>query len=150
MNLHRISAFHPTALPHQIAQELSRWFDPSASQHGDTSSAATADWMPPVDILEYADRFVLTADIPGVDPGKVDVSLEKGVLSLSGSREQLSEAQGVESKRQERVTGRFFRRFALPDTVDGESVTAAHRHGVLEVIIPKRPATQPRRITVTH
>jgi HSP20 family protein len=103
-----------------------------------------------VDIEEYADKFVLTADVPGVDLKSVDVTLEKGVLTLSGSREKAAENSGVEARRIERTNGRFFRRFSLPDTVDGEAVTAKAANGVLEVVIPKRPQSQPRKIAVAH
>ena len=70
------------------------------------------------------------------------------MLTLAGTREQSVQKQGVESRRSERVTGRFYRRFSLPDTVDAEAVQAQGKHGVLEITIPKRAATQPRRITV--
>jgi len=143
-----LTRYEPWSLHRALLNEITRSFDPSASQ--DASVGATADYAPAVDITEYADRFVLAADLPGVDPGNVEITLEKGVLTLSGSREKTVEAPGVESRRQERLTGKFYRRFALPDSVDGEAVTAAGKHGVLEITIPKRPAAQPRRITVTH
>ena len=103
-----------------------------------------------MDIDEYGDRFVLRADVPGVDPGSIEVTLEKGVLTLSGSREAAVEQNGVERRRIERAAGRFHRRFTLPDTVDSEAVSASNKHGVLEVVIPKRPQVQPRKIAVTH
>jgi len=115
----------------------------------DASSGATADWIPSVDILEYDDRFVLHADVPGVNPDSIEITLEKGVLSVTGERNSVS-AEGAERRRAERASGRFYRRFALPDTVDADSVTASNRNGVLEITIPKRPQSQPRRITVTH
>jgi len=88
--------------------------------------------------------------VPGVDLKSVEVTLEKGVLTLSGSREKAVEKSGVEARRIERASGRFFRRFNLPDTVDGEAVSAKGGNGVLEVVIPKRPQAQPRKIVVSH
>ena len=145
MTLHR---YQPWGLHQQLWNEVNKLFDNASSS--DASSAATADWAPAVDIEEHADKFVLFADVPGVDPATIEVTLEKGVLSLTGSRAARVEQKEVQSRREERVSGRFFRRFSLPDTVDSESVKASNKNGVLEIVIPKRPASQPRRITVTH
>jgi HSP20 family protein len=143
-----LTRYEPWSLHRALLNEISRSFDANAAQ--DASVGATADYAPAVDIAEYADRFVLSADLPGVDPAAVEITLEKGVLTLAGSREKAVEQKDVESRRTERLTGKFYRRFALPDSVDGEAVTAAGKHGVLEITIPKRPAAQPRRITVKH
>jgi len=140
----------PWALHRELVREVSRVFD-RAGADNDASTAASAEWSPAVDIEEYSDRFVLRADVPGIDPASVEVTLDKGVLTLSGAREQaIVEANAPEHRRIERVNGRFHRRFTLPDTVDSDSVSASGKHGVLEVVIPKRPQIQPRRITVTH
>ena len=138
------------ALHRELLDEINRYVSGDVATANDTSSAATADWAPAVDIEEYADRFVLYADVPGIDPATIEVTLDKGVLSLSGSREKPVDQAGVERRRHERATGRFFRRFSLPDTVDSDSVSARGNNGVLEVVIPKRPAAQPRRIAVSH
>lgn len=141
--------YQPWSVHWELLNEFNRYF--VRSGNADASSGATAaEWMPAVDIEEYADKFVLVADVPGVDLNSVEVTLEKGVLTLSGKREKAAEAAGVEARRIERANGRFLRRFNLPDTVDGESVTAKGSNGVLEIAIPKRPAAQPRKITVSH
>ena len=100
------------------------------------------------DIVEEKSRFLLRADVPGVSPGDIDVSMDAGVLTVSGERhaDERSEDDGV--RRTERSTGRFFRRFTLPDTADAESITARSQNGILEVAIPKLPAVQARRIAV--
>lgn len=136
----------PWSLHEQLLQEMNRFFDRAGSN--DASSAATADWAPGVDIEEYGDRFVLYADVPGVDPASIEVTLEKGVLTLAGGRDAQAQKEGAERRRSERPAGRFHRRFTLPDTVDSDAVSASGRNGVLEVVIPKRPQLQPRRITV--
>lgn len=142
-----LTRYEPWSLHRALLNEISRSFDGNPQ---DASSAATADYAPQVDIAEYTDKFVLSADLPGVDPATVEITLENGVLSLTGSREKTVEAKGVESRRSERALGKFYRRFALPDTVDGDAVSASGKHGVLEITIPKRAAVQPRRISVTH
>jgi HSP20 family protein len=124
-------------------QELRREFNGTAA-----TSAAIADWIPPADIAEYADRFVLQLDVPGVDIATIDITLDRGVLSVSGERQQEALVQEVERSRTERPHGRFHRRFTLPDTVDAASVRAVGRNGILEVTIPKQEKAQPRRIQV--
>jgi HSP20 family protein len=140
--------YQPWGLHQDLWNEVNKLFDRSTAN--DASSGATAEWAPAVDIEEHADKFVLFADVPGVDPASIEVTLEKGVLTLSGTRERAVEQKDVQARREERAAGRFFRRFSLPDTIDTDSVKASGKHGVLEVVIPKRPASQPRRITVTH
>ncbi len=139
--------YQPWSLHRELWNEVNQLFDRVAANN-DGSSGATAEWAPAVDIDEYSDRFVLAADIPGVDPASIEVTLENGVLTLSGSREQNAQKDGVESRRIERASGRFYRRFSLPDTVDADTVKAQGKHGVLEITIAKRAASQPRRITV--
>lgn len=107
-----------------------------------------ADWVPAVDIVEEKDRFVLKADVPGVDPAEIEVSMDSGVLSVSGERhsETSDESEGL--KRVERISGKFYRRFSLPETADAEGIAAKSSNGILEVTIPKQPEIQARRITV--
>jgi HSP20 family protein len=106
-----------------------------------------------VDIREYSDRFQLLLDVPGVEPKDVEITLDNGVLTVSGTRleEKVVGSNGSEQPQQQRIErplGRFHRRFILPDTVDADNVNASGRHGVLEIIIRKQPKAQPRRIEV--
>ena len=114
----------------------------------DESNPAAAEWTPAVDIEEHADKYVLTADVPGVDPATIEITLEKGLLTLAGSRDKAVEQPGIESRRTERIAGRFLRRFTLPESVDAEGVKATGKQGVLQVVIPKREAAKARKITV--
>ncbi|MEJ2761071.1 MAG: Hsp20/alpha crystallin family protein [Gammaproteobacteria bacterium] len=132
----------------QLQDELNRVFN--AWSTNDTSGV-TADWIPATDIVEYSDRFELYIDLPGVDPNAVEITLDNGVLTLSGERTRLvsGEEEGEPThRRTERGRGRFYRRFILPETVDTESVEARGSNGVLEIRILKQPKAQPRRITV--
>lgn len=137
----------PWSVHQELFNEVNRFFNRTGAN--DTASAPTAEWSPSVDIQEYTDKFVLNADVPGVDPASIEITLEKGVLTLAGTREQTVEKTGAERRLVERTAGRFHRRFTLPDTVDAESISASGRNGVLEVVVPKRPQVQPRRIVVT-
>jgi HSP20 family protein len=115
---------------------------------GDVADGATVSWIPHVDIHEEAERYVVAADLPGVEGKDIQITAEKGVLTIKGERrqEKKSSKDGYESV--ERATGTFLRRFTLPETVDAEAIKATHVNGVLEVTIPKRPTAQPRRIEI--
>jgi HSP20 family protein len=139
----------PWAVLNQLQRHLNHYLDgDNTNSDHSASSAATADWIPAADIAEYADRFVMKIDIPGVDPNGVEITLEQGVLSIVGNREH-EEAEGnVQRARTERPAGRFHRRFSLPETVDSNGVRAAGKFGVLEIVIPKQPKAQPQRIKI--
>lgn len=109
-----------------------------------------------MDIREARDRFVILADLPGNDPANVEVWMDKGVLSLKGERKSATgdaydgddASNEVRFSRIERSTGRFHRRFTLPDSADADGITAMGHNGVLEIAIPKRAESTPRRIQV--
>ena len=119
-----------------------------SGDESDDSRVVTGRWAPAVDIREEQDQFVLVADIPGVDPKNIDITMENNVLTVKGERhlEQRDEKQGY--SRIERVYGAFYRRFSLPDSADAEHISAKGEHGVLTITIPKKEKAQPRRITV--
>lgn len=143
-----VTRYEPWSLQRDLWNEMGRALE-RMQQSDDASSGATADWVPPVDIEESKDKFVIYADVPGIDPASIEVTLENGVLTLSGSREgQVEQQDAAERRRVERARGRFYRRFTLPDTADADNVSARGTHGVLEIVIPKRAASQPRRISV--
>ncbi|MEE9494064.1 MAG: Hsp20/alpha crystallin family protein [Gammaproteobacteria bacterium] len=105
-------------------------------------------WSPRVDIQETDSSYIIYADIPGVDPADIELSLEKNVLTLSGKRDSYDTDECDAYKRIERSYGVFSRKFTLPDSVDSETVSAKSEHGVLTVTIPKREKPQAKRITV--
>jgi len=114
----------------------------------DDSSVVTSQWVPRVDVKEEKDRFVLYADLPGIDPDDIDVSMDKGILTIKGERKSETSEQTDRFSRVERHYGSFYRRFSLPDSADAEGIQAHGRNGVLEITIPKRAEAAPRRIQV--
>jgi HSP20 family protein len=108
----------------------------------------TPRFMPVVDVFEEKDALVLTAEVPGLKADDVKVDVEKNVLTLSGERKLESKEDRRGYKLVERKYGAFTRSFALPETVDGEKIEAALADGVLTIRVPKRPQSQPRKITV--
>lgn len=146
MNITRFEPWNLINLLHRDLDQIAgqRFGVTGASENGQS----VADWVPAVDIVEEKDHFVLRADVPGVKAEDIDVSMENGVLSVSGQRlhESTEEAEGV--RRMERVSGKFYRRFNLPETADADAISARSNNGILEVIIPKQPEVKARRITV--
>lgn len=132
-------------LPDEIRQAFDRFLQP---EDNDASGVVTSQWAPRVDIREDEQRFVILADIPGVDPAQIEVSMDKGILTIKGEREAGSAEQGSKFTRIERARGGFHRRFALPDSADAEGITANGKFGVLEIVIPKKAQATPRRITI--
>ncbi|HEY5622379.1 MAG TPA: Hsp20/alpha crystallin family protein [Gammaproteobacteria bacterium] len=140
--------YNPWSLLDRLSRDADSVFGRlPVSAEGDEPYAVN-DWLPAIDIREEDDRYLLHADVPGVSAEDINVTLDNGVLTLTGQRETQSESDRDGLRRAERVSGRFFRRFSLPDTADSTAVSADYRNGVLEVSIPKQPATQPRRIEV--
>jgi HSP20 family protein len=137
----------PWSVVPRLQDEINRLF--GIAKESDSSSA-TAAWVPMVDIFEYANRFELFVDLPGVDPGQVALTLDGGVLTLAGNRteQEIETQEKVSARRLERGLGAFHRRFVLPDTADGERVKASGKNGVLKVTIPKQERSMPRKIPI--
>lgn len=133
------------AFPVDIRHAFERFFQ---NEEGDGSNVVTSQWAPRVDIKEEEQRFVIYADVPGVDPTNIEVNMEKGILTIKGERAvEQSEANG-RFTRVERAHGKFHRRFALPDSADADNISASGKLGVLEIVIPKKAEKAPRRITI--
>lgn len=137
--------YEPWSLVARLHDEINRT---ARNWSGEETSSATADWVPAADVMEYADRFELFVDLPGVRANEVEITLESGVLTLSGKKNAVLSSDEVLHARRERSAGSFYRRFILPDTVDADGVKATERGGVLEVTIPKLAKALPRRIEV--
>ena len=130
--------------PDEVRQAFDRFFQ---AEESDASNVVTSQWAPRVDIREDEQRFVILADVPGVDPAQIEVSMEKGILTIKGER-QAPNGDNGKYTRVERAHGVFHRRFTLPDSADAEGITATGKFGVLEIVIPKKPLATPRRITI--
>ena len=146
-----ITRYNTWTQPHRFQDEMKQVFDRFfGEEEGDQSNVVTSQWTPRVDVKEQDKRFVILADIPGVDPKDIEVSMDKGILTIRGERQSETKDQNGKLTRIERSYGAFYRRFALPDSADAEGISATGKHGVLEISIPKKPETTPRRISVAH
>lgn len=140
-----ITRYEPWGLLTQLQRELERVRDDTT---GD-GSLVTAEWAPAVDIKEEPDKFVLHADLPGVKPEEINISMENGVLTINGEKQAEVKTEKEGYKRVERTYGSFYRRFSLPDTANPDAISATSKHGVVEIVIPKRESVQPKKISVT-
>jgi HSP20 family protein len=131
--------YEPWALLNRLHRELDQTLE---------NTARDATWSPAVDIHEEEGRFVVHADLPGVKPADIEITADKGVLSLRGARNFEQRKDDGHYSRVERVTGKFVRTFTLPDNVQSDAIKASFKEGVLELSIPKIAKAEPRRIEV--
>lgn len=116
---------------------------------GQTGSDRTPRFMP-MDLYKVDDHYVLVADLPGVDPGSVDVNVDNGTLTLTAHRTSPPEENSVKWLANERFYGTYRRQLALGDGVDAGNISATYENGVLSVTIPLAEQAKPRRVEITH
>lgn len=136
-----VSVFSPFA---EIERELERVWGRGTNGAG----TETAETVPSTDVKEDARQWTVTLDLPGVRREDVQVSLEEGVLSITGERRQETETVEGQFHRRERVVGRFARRFTVGTALPADGVKATFKDGVLTVVLPKPTAVQPRTIQI--
>ena len=115
---------------------------------GAQAGSARAPRFMPMDLYRSGDHYVLHADLPGIDPGSVDVGVENGTLTIKAERSGRTE-EGVQWIASERFTGTFMRQIALGEGVNADAITATYANGVLTVTIPVAEKAKARRIEVT-
>lgn len=111
-------------------------------------SITTAEWAPVVDITEDEKEFAVKAELPGLKREEVNVSVQDGVLSITGERKVEKEEKNKKYHRVERSYGSFLRSFSLPETADASKVVAEFKDGVLNIRLPKSPKAQPKTIEI--
>ncbi len=110
--------------------------------------ALNTDWVPALDITEKDDTILVKAEIPGVDPAKIEVTVEDDMLTIKGAKEETREEKERGYFRSERRFGSFLRRVMLPVAVDDNKVNATYKDGVLKIELLKDKAALPRKIPV--
>jgi HSP20 family protein len=145
--------WEPVAELNTLQNEMNRLFntlvDPSTRTSRSASGGPSPRWLPPMDLLETGEHYVLRADLPGLADDEVNVQFEDNVLTISGERTAEHDAQPEGYYRLERAFGTFSRSLTLPDGVDPEAVHANFDRGVLEVKIPKPAQKKPRQVQIT-
>jgi HSP20 family protein len=137
---------NPFYLLNELQRDLNRAFDTRLYGNSNSTTLSNSDWAPTVDIHESADGYHLSVDLPGVKPEQIEVTADKGVLSIRGTREAVHEDKDL--KRSERFFGSFQREFSMPENADLDRIEAKSNHGVLSVFVPKSAKVEPKRITV--
>ncbi|GAB6067423.1 Hsp20/alpha crystallin family protein [Methylothermus subterraneus] len=143
-----LTPYEPWSLIERLERDMERSLESMRRLFRPEEETAAAVWAPAVDIKEEANRYVVQADLPGVKPEDIEVTLQNGVLTIKGERQTEAKEEKENYRRVERFYGSFFRRFTLPESVDEEKIEANYDKGVLTVSIPKKPEVQPKKISV--
>lgn len=128
-------------------RRYNRSYTPSA-RAAQAQPQARPDWTPAVDIIEKANEFRLKVELPEVRKEDVKVSIDKGVLTVSGERKLEAEEGEVQHRRSERSYGSFSRSFTLPEDADENGINASYKDGILLLTIPRAAKPEPRSIDV--
>jgi HSP20 family protein len=130
-----------------LKREMERLFDRFLEPPWD-ELRALGDWTPAVDVAEGKEAITVKAEVPGVEPKDIGVSLEGDVLVLRGEKAQQKEEKDEHHHRVERSWGAFTRSLRLPGPVDGSKVTATFKNGVLTITLPKAPGARGTTIPI--
>jgi HSP20 family protein len=136
---------------HLLQERMNRLFEEALTRSSTPTGSelvSSAAWRPPTDLFEESGRYVLRADLPGVEPSEVELQVQHGQLILRGERRRDDDVAREAYLRVERPDGRFSIQVALPPSVDQHGIAASQRNGVLEVVLPKRRQETPGRIEI--
>lgn len=132
-----------------IQEEMNQLFNRAFGRtFGEGGEAPARVWAPALDISERKDAYVVTVEVPGVKQDDIDITLEDGLLTISGERKQVQESSDEQFHRVERRYGAFRRSITLPSQVQADAIEASYENGVLEVLLPKAEEAKPKKITV--
>ena len=131
-----------------LPSEVDHMFDRLMRSWASPVSISEFDWNPSVDVSESDDEIVVKAEIPGVSPQDVDISIDDNHLIISGEKKQESEEKEKNYYRVERSYGSFRRSLALPSGVDVDSIKASSKDGVLSIHIPKVESKKSRKVEI--
>jgi HSP20 family protein len=148
-----ISLWEPFSELTSLQDRINQLFSPSPAPfwrlgRGAEPSLAMPSFIPAVDVYEDEHNITLTAELPGIEEKDLDISVENGVLTVSGERKMEHEEKKENFQRIERSYGRFTRSFTLPPTVDPEDVKAEFANGVLKITLAKREEAKPKQIKI--
>lgn len=132
--------FHPNHDVFNWSRDLDRFF-------GNTEDKVVT-FTPPVDIEESENQYVVTLDVPGVAKENIKIEVHNRVLTVSGEKKSERTEKSADFHLTERVSGKFERRFTLPENVNADKVEAKHEHGVLSLTIPKSEAAKPKLVQI--
>lgn len=132
-----------------MQREINRMFD-SFFRDGvaDDGTPAPSMWSPAVDVAEHENEYRVKVELPGVSKDDVKITMQENVLTIRGEKKQETETKESNLHRIERSYGTFQRSFSLPTTVKTDKIEAAHKDGILTIILPKAEEAKPKQIEV--
>jgi HSP20 family protein len=149
MALMKLNPTWPTmdvAYPTRLGRLLEQMFDTPFAR--EENGSLFTGWMPAMDVIEEKDMIRLVAELPGVKPEDVKISLENNILTIQGEKKKEEEVKDEKVRRYERTYGAFERTFTLPATINPEKIVARFDAGLLTIQLPKIEAAKPRQISV--
>jgi len=136
-------------LLHHLEHRIGRTFnEPLRGSEWPVPETVTTAWLPLVDIFEEPDVIRLVAEVPGVKPSDVKITVEDNLLTIRGTKEQVPEEKAEKVHRYERTYGAFERSFRLSASIDANKIRATYNLGVLTITLPKAETAKPHLITV--
>lgn len=144
-----MSSWSPFERLSTLREEMNRLLDSSFPGAGRGEPTLFSGWSPALDVFQNNDAVAVKVELPGLRKEDIDISLEKGVLSISGERRHEERVEEGESFRSERYFGRFHRSVAIPTEVEADKVKASYTDGVLTVTLPKAEEAKPKQIDVS-
>ena len=131
-----------------LRQEMDRLFENAFGGAWTPTRSGLSGWTPATNLVETDDAYEVSLELAGFDRDDIEVTVDQGVLTISGERAEEHEGEERTYHMKERSVGRFSRSFSLPSSVDAESVTAKYDNGVLRVNLPKQEEARTRKIEV--
>ncbi|MBX7171187.1 MAG: Hsp20/alpha crystallin family protein [Pyrinomonadaceae bacterium] len=131
-----------------LQDEVNRLFNVGITRSGNGEDIVRGAWTPSVDIFENQDKIVLEAELAGMKPEDVDISIENNIITLKGERKFEKNEESENYHRVERSYGSFVRSFTLPRTVVSDEADASFENGILKVTLPKREEAKARKIEI--
>lgn len=133
----------------ELHQALDHMFEPTwFDRENWISNVVGSNWTPSIDIKEQENQYVIRANVPGVDPKNIDVSIDKGTLTIKGHNETETKHEDENYLHMERSQGSFYRSISLPNAADSSKISAKTKNGVLEIIVPKTKESQSKKIQI--
>ncbi len=132
-----------------LQERMNKLFEDSLARSGTFEEGFSAGaWSPSADIYETQEKIVIRLDLPGLSQDEIELRIEDNTLVIRGERALDKETKREDYHRVERAYGAFSRSFTLPNTVDTDTIKASHKNGVLEIVLPKKEETKPKKIKI--
>lgn len=141
----------PATAIQRFREEMDRMFDEFFNNRWASTepfTATTREWLPALDVEDAEDRIIIRAEVPGITPEDVHVTISGNMLTISGEKQETAERRNGECWHSERRFGSFKRMIELPGDIDAQSVNAEHVNGVLTITVNRKPGAKPRAVPV--